>query len=94
LRPLDRPVDDRTIHFLLSDPIGDGGQWNMAMNLIRKHGLVPKSAYPESNSSSSTRWMNSILKDMLRSSASEIREDYRFRRWIPRKKLDRPRRAE
>jgi len=70
----DRPVDDRTIHFLLSDPIGDGGQWNMAMNLIRKHGLVPKSAYPESNSSSSTRWMNSILKDMLRSSASEIRD--------------------
>ena len=68
-----RPVDDRTIHFLLSDPIGDGGQWNMAMNLIRKHGLVPKSAYPESNSSSSTRWMNSILKDILRSSASEIR---------------------
>ena len=46
----------------------------MAMNLIRKHGLVPKSAYPESNSSSSTRWMNSILKDILRSSASEIRE--------------------
>ena len=69
-----RPVDDRTIHFLLSDPIGDGGQWNMAMNLIRKHGLVPKSAYPESNSSSSTRWMNSILKDILRSSACEIRE--------------------
>ena len=68
-----RPLDDRTIHFLLSDPIGDGGQWNMAMNLIRKHGLVPKSAYPESNSSSSTRWMNSILKDILRSSASEIR---------------------
>tara|TARA_B100000941_G_scaffold42576_1_gene25951 strand:+ start:1101 stop:2426 length:1326 start_codon:yes stop_codon:yes gene_type:complete len=68
-----RPIDDRTIHFLLSDPIGDGGQWNMAMNLIRKHGLVPKSTYPESNSSSSTRWMNSILKDILRSSASEIR---------------------
>ena len=70
----DRAVDDRTIHFLLSDPIGDGGQWNMAMNLIRKHGLVPKSAYPESNSSSSTRWMNSILRDILRSTASEIRE--------------------
>ena len=69
-----RPVDDRTIHFLLSDPICDWGQWNMAMNMIRKHGLVPKSAYPESNSSSSTRWMNSILKDILRSSASEIRE--------------------
>ena len=69
----DRPVDDRTIHFLLSDPIGDGGQWNMAMNLIRKHGLVPKSAYPESNTSSSTRWMNTELKSFLRTSACEIR---------------------
>ncbi len=69
----DRPVDDRTTHFLLSDPIGDGGQWNMAMNLIRKHGLVPMSAYPESNSSSSTRPMNNVLKEVLRTSASEIR---------------------
>jgi len=69
----DRPVDDRTIHFLLSDPIGDGGQWNMAMNLIEKHGLVPKSVYPESNSSSATRWMNMELKNILRSSACEIR---------------------
>ena len=69
----DRPVDDRTIHFLLSDPIGDGGQWNMAMNLIEKHGLVPKTAYPESNTSSATRWMNTELKNILRSSACEIR---------------------
>ena len=68
-----RPVNDRPIHFLLSDPIGDGGQWNMAMNLIRKHGLVPMSAYPESNSSSATRWMNAELRNMLRSSACEIR---------------------
>ena len=45
----------------------------MAMNLIRKHGLVPMSAYPESHSSSSTRSMNGILKDILRSTASEIR---------------------
>ncbi len=73
LETSDRPVDDRTIHFLLSDPIGDGGQWNMATNLIRKHGLVPMSAYPESYSSSSTRSMNTVLKDILRTTASEIR---------------------
>ena len=65
-----KPLEDRTVHFLLSDPIGDGGQWNMAMNLIRKHGLVPKSIYPESSSSSATRWMNSSLRDLLRSSAT------------------------
>ena len=69
----DRTVDDRTIHFLLSDPIGDGGQWNMAMYLIEKHGLVPKTASPESNTSSATRWMNTELKNILRSSASELR---------------------
>ena len=73
LETSDRPIDDRTIHFLLSDPIGDGGQWNMATNLIRKHGLVPMSAYPESHSSSSTRSMNTVLKDILRTTASEIR---------------------
>ena len=74
LETSDRPVDDRTIHFFLSDPIGDGGQWNMATNLIRKHGLVPMSAYPESHSSSNTRSMNTVLKDILRTSASEIRK--------------------
>ena len=70
----DRPVEDRTIHFLLGDPIGDGGQWNMAMNLIRKHGLVPQSAYPESFSSSNTRWMNAALKELLRTAAQELRQ--------------------
>ena len=74
LETSDRPVDDRTIHFLLSDPIGDGGQWNMATNLIRKHGLVPMSAYPESHSSSNTRSMNTVLKDILRTTANEIRK--------------------
>ena len=73
LETSDRPVDDRTIHFLLSDPIGDGGQWNMATNLIRKHGLVPMSANQESHSSSNTRSMNTVLKDILRTTASEIR---------------------
>lgn len=45
----------------------------MATNLIRKHGLVPKTAFPETHSSSNTMWMNAILKDILRSSACEIR---------------------
>ena len=69
----DRAIDDRTTHFMLNDPIGDGGQWNMAMNLIRKHGLVPKSAFPESHSSSNTRFMNATLKEVLRTAAYELR---------------------
>ena len=42
----DKDVGDRTVSFMLNDPISDGGQWDMAINLIRKHGLVPKYAYP------------------------------------------------
>ena len=56
----DKDVGDRTVSFMLNDPISDGGQWDMAINLIRKHGLVPKYAYPESVSSSASRFMNVI----------------------------------
>ena len=70
----DREVGDRTVSFLLSHPLDDGGQWNMAMNVIKKHGLVPKSAMPESESSSSTRRMNSVLWHMLRQGSKKLRD--------------------
>jgi bleomycin hydrolase len=70
---IDRDVDDRTVAYMLGDPIGDGGQWNMAVALISKHGLVPKQAYPESQSSSATLLMNAQLKEILRTSACELR---------------------
>lgn len=46
----------------------------MAQSLLRKYGLVPKSAFPESQSSSNTLKMNMILKMVLRSSAKELRD--------------------
>ena len=51
----DLDVDDRTVAHLLSDPTGDGGQWNMFVALVHKHGLVPKVAMPETDSSSPHR---------------------------------------
>ncbi len=71
----DRDVDDRTVAFLLNDPIGDGGQWNMFVNVVNKHGLVPKSAMPETESSSCTMKMNMILRWKLRSGAEQIRAE-------------------
>ena len=71
----DRDVDDRTVAFLLGDPIGDGGQWNMFVNLVKKHGLVPKSVMPETESSSCTAKMNMILRWKLRDGAEQIRQD-------------------
>jgi len=70
----ERDVDDRTVAFLLDRPLEDGGQWNMFVNLIKKHGLVPKSAMPETQSSSDTMRMNSLVIHKLREAARSLRD--------------------
>lgn len=60
--------------FLLADPAQDGGQWDMLVNLIKKHGVMPKNAFPESYSSESTGRMNGILKSKLREFAKALRD--------------------
>lgn len=63
---IDLPLDDRLIVHLASDPVGDGGQWDMALNLLEKYGVVPQSIYPESFSSSATGKLNQIVTTKLR----------------------------
>ena len=70
----DRPVDDRTVAFLLDRPLEDGGQWNMFINVVKKHGLVPKAVMPETESSSNTQVMNTIVIAKLREGARTLRE--------------------
>jgi bleomycin hydrolase len=67
-------VDDRAVAFLLSQPLGDGGQWNMFVNIVRKHGLVPKAMMPETESSSNTGRMNENAVHKLREGAKTLRE--------------------
>lgn len=74
LQTSDRSVDDRTVAWLLERPLDDGGQWNMFVNIINKHGLVPKSVMPETQSSSDTWRMNEILSTKLREGAKTLRE--------------------
>jgi bleomycin hydrolase len=69
----DREIDDRTVALLLECPLDDGGQWNMFVNIISKHGIVPKYAMPETQSSSATRKMNEQLLARLRKGAAEVR---------------------
>ncbi|KAG2119533.1 peptidase C1-like family-domain-containing protein [Suillus discolor] len=42
----DLPVDDRLVNFLAKDLSSDGGQWDMAVNLLETCGLVPQPIYP------------------------------------------------
>ena len=74
LETADRPADERTVHWLLGNLLSDGGQWNMFINLIHKYGVVPKSAMPETESSSNTARMNAILKEKLREGARTLRD--------------------
>src|SRR5947209_19749581 len=74
IQSADRDVDDRSVAFLLDQPLSDGGQWNMFINLVGKHGLVPKAFMPETNSSSNSRRMNGVLRTKLREGARELRQ--------------------
>jgi bleomycin hydrolase len=69
-----RDLDDRTVAFLLDSVADDGGQWNMFVALVAKHGLVPKAFMPETQSSSDTGRMNSVLRTLLRQGVKSVRE--------------------
>ena len=69
----DRDVDDRSVAQLLATPAEDGGQWNMFVALVRKHGLVPKAMMPETHSSSKTSSLNKAIALVLRRGARDLR---------------------
>ncbi len=69
-----RDIDDRTVAYVLQAVADDGGQWNMFVAIVRKHGLVPKAFMPETQSSSDTGRMNSALRYLLRQGAKSVRE--------------------
>ncbi len=76
LDTLDEPLDGRLVSYLLADPIGDGGQWDMFKSLAKKYGVVPKEAMPETACSRNTREMDSYLTRYLRGAARRLRESH------------------
>jgi bleomycin hydrolase len=73
LETLQEPLDGRVVSYLLKDPLGDGGQWDMFSNLVRKYGVVPKEMMPESKVSSETKTMDKLLTLKLREFACTLR---------------------
>ncbi|WP_162012898.1 aminopeptidase C [Streptococcus sp. S784/96/1] len=70
----DQELGSRKVKFLLDVPQQDGGQWDMVVALFEKYGVVPKSVYPESVSSSNSRELNQYLNKLLRQDAQILRE--------------------
>ena len=70
----DHAYESRLIMHLVKDPVQDGGQWDMFVNLIEKYGAVPKDVMPETNHSSKSMAMNYILTHKLREFSSILRK--------------------
>jgi len=70
----DEPVTGRLYSYINSDPLGDGGQWDMIVNLVEKYGIVPKDAYPDAAGSESSRWFDQYLTTKLREDAAKLRD--------------------
>lgn len=70
----DQELSSRKVKFLLDVPQQDGGQWDMVVALFEKYGVVPKTVYPESVSSSNSKELNDILNKLLRQDAQILRE--------------------
>lgn len=68
------PLEDRVMDYLMTDLLSDGGQWDMFVNIVKKYGLVPKYAYPESQTSSATVQLNKYLCKIMRKYTTDLRE--------------------
>ena len=69
----DEELGSREVSFLLADPLCDGGQWDMFRSLVKKYGVCPKEAMPESANSSNTSDLDKYLTRYLRHGARELR---------------------
>ncbi|MGO3499591.1 C1 family peptidase [Leuconostoc falkenbergense] len=74
LNTANEPLDSRRVAFLLATPQQDGGQWDMIVAIIDKYGVVPQSAYPESQASSASKEFNTTFNTLLRHDAVILRE--------------------
>lgn len=69
----DQDISSRLVQKLYSDPVSDGGQWDMVANLVHKYGLVPQVLYPDAYHAKNSSKMNWLLTAKLREQASTLR---------------------
>ena len=77
LNNLEEAQGSRLLSFLLGGPFNDGGQWDMIVSLVEKYGIVPKSAMPESHSTSNSGRMNKFLTLKAREYAKILRDGHK-----------------
>ncbi|KAF8476044.1 hypothetical protein BDZ91DRAFT_779069 [Kalaharituber pfeilii] len=67
-------LEGRLVQWLLGSPVGDGGQWDMFVNVVEKYGLVPGTVYAETTAAKMSGRLNWLVTRKLREAALRIRE--------------------
>jgi bleomycin hydrolase len=71
----DKDITSQSIKYFFDKPITDGGFWNMACNLIKKYGIVPKTNMRDTFQSGNTKKLNFFLNMNLREFSFIIRKN-------------------
>ena len=58
--------NERVFMHILDNPVSDGGQWDMFVNLVMKYGVVPQDVFPETFQSNNTRQTNFLVNGAIR----------------------------
>lgn len=74
IKLVDEDSDDRTVAFLNATGIQDGGQWDMLVSLVKKYGVVAKSAMLDTFQSNNTRQTNQVINLKLHKFTADIRK--------------------
>jgi len=67
-------VRDENFQRILKDPVNDGGWWEYFAYLVKKYGVAPQSAMPETKSTENSGMMDEILTEKLREDAAALRD--------------------
>ena len=73
----DRSIEDRLVSWLFSCPLiqDDGGWFDVAIQICKKYGAVPKEAMPETYQATNTYAMNSVINAKLREDGLVLRKE-------------------
>ncbi|KAI0986270.1 hypothetical protein GJ496_011771 [Pomphorhynchus laevis] len=68
------PTDSYIFRQLVGVTLSDGGTWPMALNILNKYGIVPKSEFPETLPSSDVKQLSQILRRLLLKHTAKIEQ--------------------
>ena len=69
-----QPVDSRDLSILRDEAFGDGGEWVYFKNIVKKYGLVPNYAMPETNFSGLSGGYMAKLNELLKEQGTILQQ--------------------